>query len=490
MLLLGLLSGVIVSVYLTFFFFTLFFLYTFLLILSLIIQFKWMLQGLKMQCRPIMELEFQRNKEGFAFLKWGSTAFPNMLVVPPGSGIVHQVNLEYLEGLYSTMRAYSILTVWRCHVGELFAGAAQSLGAGAILVNPWNVTEVAAAIARALKMPSAEREKRHKHNFLHVTSHTAQEWAGTFVSELNDTVIEAQLRTRQVPPQLPTKAAIESYQQSTNRLLILVYARHTKKCPEDKKTAGTLEIAVKLYCTLFSFGWILAPFRSLCTTKVKDYDWEAVGGERPILNGTTCVVELQLETWMDEIQRQKGQRKSKRETQKFYGRSWNVELGLTSICPGRKFQIIKGEAHTNGNARTPLPEMPPFSVKFWNWVSSSIRYNIDRSSLQSFGVWQGSLILDHSYWLLLLLDGSNAILMGLSGTLRVLLLVVGFSGTLTEPVEKTGDQIKEMELKVHPKLRQPLTALCSDPNTTVVVLSGSGRQVLNDVMLGKMLLFG
>ncbi|OIW04054.1 hypothetical protein TanjilG_24165 [Lupinus angustifolius] len=40
-----------------------------------------------------MELEFQRNKERFAFLKWGSTAFRNMLVVPPGSGIV---NLEYL----------------------------------------------------------------------------------------------------------------------------------------------------------------------------------------------------------------------------------------------------------------------------------------------------------------------------------------------------------------------------------------------------------
>ena len=38
-----------------------------------------------------MELEFQRNKERFAFLKWGSTAFRNMLVVPPGSGIVHQV---------------------------------------------------------------------------------------------------------------------------------------------------------------------------------------------------------------------------------------------------------------------------------------------------------------------------------------------------------------------------------------------------------------
>ncbi|CAL9780657.1 unnamed protein product [Musa acuminata subsp. burmannicoides] len=43
-----------------------------------------------------MELEFHRNKERFGFLKWGSNAFSNMLVVPPGSGIVHQVNLEYL----------------------------------------------------------------------------------------------------------------------------------------------------------------------------------------------------------------------------------------------------------------------------------------------------------------------------------------------------------------------------------------------------------
>jgi aconitate hydratase len=41
-----------------------------------------------------MELEFSRNKERFGFLKWGSTAFQNMLVVPPGSGIVHQVNLD------------------------------------------------------------------------------------------------------------------------------------------------------------------------------------------------------------------------------------------------------------------------------------------------------------------------------------------------------------------------------------------------------------
>ncbi|KAK3566729.1 hypothetical protein QTP86_004464 [Hemibagrus guttatus] len=41
-------------------------------------------------------LEFERNKERFEFLKWGSKAFQNMRIIPPGSGIVHQVNLEYL----------------------------------------------------------------------------------------------------------------------------------------------------------------------------------------------------------------------------------------------------------------------------------------------------------------------------------------------------------------------------------------------------------
>jgi len=48
------------------------------------------------------ELEFQRNKERFTFLKWGAKAFRNMLIVPPGSGIVHQVNLEYLARVVFT----------------------------------------------------------------------------------------------------------------------------------------------------------------------------------------------------------------------------------------------------------------------------------------------------------------------------------------------------------------------------------------------------
>ncbi|GFT63990.1 cytoplasmic aconitate hydratase [Nephila pilipes] len=43
-----------------------------------------------------LDLEFERNKERFEFLKWGAKAFKNMTIVPPGSGICHQVNLEYL----------------------------------------------------------------------------------------------------------------------------------------------------------------------------------------------------------------------------------------------------------------------------------------------------------------------------------------------------------------------------------------------------------
>ncbi len=43
-----------------------------------------------------LELEFERNKERYQFLKWGEQAFDTFKVVPPGIGIVHQVNLEYL----------------------------------------------------------------------------------------------------------------------------------------------------------------------------------------------------------------------------------------------------------------------------------------------------------------------------------------------------------------------------------------------------------
>src|SRR2546430_10659634 len=47
-------------------------------------------------------IEFQRNKERYAFLRWGQSAFRSFAVVPPDTGIVHQVNLEFLARVIFT----------------------------------------------------------------------------------------------------------------------------------------------------------------------------------------------------------------------------------------------------------------------------------------------------------------------------------------------------------------------------------------------------
>ncbi len=57
--------------------------------------------------RMNMEIEFRRNRPRYEFLKWGMQAFQGFSVVPPGIGIVHQVNLEYLApGVHSSDGVY------------------------------------------------------------------------------------------------------------------------------------------------------------------------------------------------------------------------------------------------------------------------------------------------------------------------------------------------------------------------------------------------
>jgi aconitate hydratase len=57
-------------------------------------------------------LEFQRNRERYAFLKWGQTAFRNFSAVPPGMGICHQVNLEYLARVVFTADIEGVPTAY------------------------------------------------------------------------------------------------------------------------------------------------------------------------------------------------------------------------------------------------------------------------------------------------------------------------------------------------------------------------------------------
>lgn len=68
----------------------------------------------------------------------------------------------------------------------------------------------------------------------------------------------------------------------------------------------------------------------------------------------------------------------------------------------------------------------------------------------------------------------------------VVFLLQGFNATLTEPKDtlgRRGGQIREMELKLHPDLKEPLKKICDDSKTTIVVLSGSDRSVLDYVLL-------
>jgi aconitate hydratase len=59
-----------------------------------------------------VELEYQRNRERYQFLRWGQTAFDDFKVVPPGTGIVHQVNIEYLARVVMTREVGGVVQAY------------------------------------------------------------------------------------------------------------------------------------------------------------------------------------------------------------------------------------------------------------------------------------------------------------------------------------------------------------------------------------------
>ncbi|MFJ5957970.1 aconitate hydratase AcnA [Paenarthrobacter sp. NPDC092416] len=59
-----------------------------------------------------MEIEYQRNGERYQFLRWGQTAFDDFKVVPPGTGIVHQVNIEYLARTVMTREVNGVVRAY------------------------------------------------------------------------------------------------------------------------------------------------------------------------------------------------------------------------------------------------------------------------------------------------------------------------------------------------------------------------------------------
>src|ERR1700712_3473062 len=59
-----------------------------------------------------VEIEYERNGERYQFLRWGQTAFEDFKVVPPGTGIVHQVNIEYLARVTYTRKVNCVLQAY------------------------------------------------------------------------------------------------------------------------------------------------------------------------------------------------------------------------------------------------------------------------------------------------------------------------------------------------------------------------------------------
>ena len=91
------------------------------------------------------ELEFERNRERYAFLRWGQSAFDNFSVVPPNTGICHQVNLEYLAN------------VVHARDGQAFPDTLVGTDSHTTMVNGLGVLGGASAASRRRRRCSASR---------------------------------------------------------------------------------------------------------------------------------------------------------------------------------------------------------------------------------------------------------------------------------------------------------------------------------------------
>ena len=68
--------------------------------------------GTKTSFEENTDIEYERNQERYRFLRWGQTAFDEFKVVPPGTGIVHQVNIEYLARVVMTRKVDGVMRAY------------------------------------------------------------------------------------------------------------------------------------------------------------------------------------------------------------------------------------------------------------------------------------------------------------------------------------------------------------------------------------------
>ena len=91
-----------------------------------------------------VKLEYQRNRERYQFLRWGKESFENFRVVPPGTGIVHQVNLEYLG---RTIWSKNVDGKWQAYPDTLVGTDSHTTMINALAVLGWGVGGIEAEAA-------------------------------------------------------------------------------------------------------------------------------------------------------------------------------------------------------------------------------------------------------------------------------------------------------------------------------------------------------
>ena len=91
-----------------------------------------------------MDIEYQRNGERYKFLRWGQTAFDDFKVVPPGMGIVHQVNIEYLA---RTIMAREVDGVLRAYPDTVVGTDSHTTMVNGLGVLGWGVGGIEAEAA-------------------------------------------------------------------------------------------------------------------------------------------------------------------------------------------------------------------------------------------------------------------------------------------------------------------------------------------------------
>ncbi|KAJ1932639.1 Trehalose-6-P synthase/phosphatase complex synthase subunit, partial [Linderina macrospora] len=137
------------------------------------------------------------------------------------------MNLVSYEYVASQQKRHGVLVL------SEFAGAAQSLN-GSLIINAWNIEEVADALHQALSMPAAQREANFKTLYKYVNKHTAAYWGMSFIGELRRISLAADELAQL--PELTPRIVIDKFKASTRtHVIVLDYdgtLSATKSIPE------------------------------------------------------------------------------------------------------------------------------------------------------------------------------------------------------------------------------------------------------------------